>query len=286
MKQYGPGKRSAASGIGLALAETMLSYGASRVVLADVNREVLDRETMRLEKAYSGKTVGLACDVTSEADVEAMIARAAAFGGERIDFLFNNAGAGFAGNFDKETNEDWAKAFALNFYGALYGIRAVLPVMRRQGSGHIVNTISGIVLVPMPLQTMYSATKAALNGLSLALCSELWEENIKVNFGHSRYRRAEGRTAVDLRADAAAVRQRHCGGVARPLSNAKSRRKQPTDCRRPTISTLTCGNVGASSAPGNRPGFQGLARRRKHRSPSRWPAHEAAPPNGPCRSAA
>jgi len=48
-----------ASGIGLALAETMLSYGASRVVLADVNREAFDRETMRLEKAYSGKTVGL-----------------------------------------------------------------------------------------------------------------------------------------------------------------------------------------------------------------------------------
>jgi len=170
----------AASGIGLALAETMLSYGASKVVLADFNKDTLDRETARLEKAYPGKTLGVPCDVTKEADVQAMIAKAAASGGERIDLLFNNAGAGFGGNFDKESNEDWAKAFALNFYGALYGVRAVLPIMRKQGGGHIVDTISGIAFVPMPFQTMYSATKAALNGLSLALRYELWDENIRV----------------------------------------------------------------------------------------------------------
>ena len=91
----------AASGIGLALAETMLSYGASKIVLADFNRENLERETARLEKAYPGKTLGIHCDVTKETDVQAMIARAASFGGERIDLLFNNAGAGFGGEFDK-----------------------------------------------------------------------------------------------------------------------------------------------------------------------------------------
>ena len=80
----------------------------------------------------------------------------------------------------KSSNEDWAKAFALNFYGALYGVRAVLPIMRKQGGGHIVDTISGIAFVPMPFQTMYSATKAALNGLSLALRYELADENIRV----------------------------------------------------------------------------------------------------------
>ena len=157
-----------ASGIGWALAETMLSYGAKEVVLADVNDENLKRETARLNMAYAGKVLGLHCDVTKEEEVQRMIRKAAEFGG-RIDILFNNAGAGFRGFFDKETNEDWEKAFALNFYGALYGIRAVLPIMRKQGRGHIVDIISGIAFMPMAQQTMYAATKAALNGLTLAL---------------------------------------------------------------------------------------------------------------------
>ncbi len=168
-----------ASGIGLALAETMLSYGAKQVVLADCNDENLKRETARLNSGYPGKVLGLHCDVTKEQDVQGMIQKAAEFGG-RIDLLFNNAGAGLGGYFDKLTNENWEKAFALNFYGALYGIRAVLPTMRKQGSGHIIDIISGIAFSPMAQQTMYAATKAALNALTLALRYELWDENIRV----------------------------------------------------------------------------------------------------------
>jgi NAD(P)-dependent dehydrogenase (short-subunit alcohol dehydrogenase family) len=168
-----------ASGIGLALAETMLSYGAKQAVLADFNNENLKRQSARLNKAHAGKVLGLRCDVTKEGDVQGMIGKAAEFGG-RIDLLFNNAGAGFAGSFDKLTNEDWLKAFELNFYGALYGIRAVLPIMRKQGGGHIVDIISGIAFSPMAYQTMYAATKAALNGLTLALRYELWDENIRM----------------------------------------------------------------------------------------------------------
>lgn len=168
-----------ASGIGLALAETMLSYGAKQVVLADFNDDNLKREAARLNTAHAGKVLGLHCDVTKEEHVREMIRKAAEFGG-RIDILFNNAGAGFDGFFDKLTNEDWQKAFALNFYGALYGIRAVLPIMRKQGGGHIVDIISGIAFVPMAQQTMYAATKAALNGLTLALRYELWDEHIRV----------------------------------------------------------------------------------------------------------
>ena len=146
-----------ASGVGLALAETMLSYGAKQVVLADFNDANLNRETARLNGTHGGTVLGLHCDVTQEADVQGMIHQAAGFGG-RIDSLFNNAGAGLGGIFDKQTNEDWQKAFALNFYGALSGIRAVLPIMRRQGSGHIVDIISGIAFMPMAMQTMYAAT--------------------------------------------------------------------------------------------------------------------------------
>ncbi len=148
-----------ASGIGLALAETMLAYGAAKVVLADFNDENLQRETARLNAAYPERVVGLHCDVTQEEDVKRMIRRAAECGGGRVDLLFNNAGAGLGGAF---------------------GIRAVLPIMRAQGGGHIVDIISGIAFFPMAYQTRYSATKAALNGLTLALRYELWDENIRV----------------------------------------------------------------------------------------------------------
>jgi NAD(P)-dependent dehydrogenase (short-subunit alcohol dehydrogenase family) len=169
-----------ASGIGLALAETMLSYGAKRVILADVNDANLARETARLNTTHPGQALGIRCDVTKEEDVKEMIRQAAEFGGGRVDLLFNNAGAGLSGQFAEQTNGNWEKAFALNFYGALYGIRAVLPVMRAQGGGHIVDIISGIAFFPMPYQTMYSATKAALNALTLALRYELWDENIRL----------------------------------------------------------------------------------------------------------
>lgn len=168
-----------ASGIGLALAEMMLSYGAKGVVLADVNDANLSRETARLSEPYPDKVLGIHCDVTKEAEVQDLIRRAAQFGEGRIDLLFNNAGAGLGGHFDQQTNEDWEKAFALNFYGAVYGIRAVLPIMRAQGSGHIVDIISGIAFWPMAEQTMYTATKAALNSMTLALRYELWDENIR-----------------------------------------------------------------------------------------------------------
>jgi len=169
-----------ASGIGLAIAETMLTYEAQKVVLADFNDENLQRETARLNTAYPGRVLGLHCNVTLEEDVKRTIEKAAEFGSGHLDLLFNNAGAGLGGHFEEQTNEDWEKAFALNFYGALYGIRAVLPIMRAQGGGHIVDIISGIAFSPMAQQTMYSATKAALNALTLALRYELWDENIRV----------------------------------------------------------------------------------------------------------
>ena len=167
-----------ASGIGLALCKAMLAFGADKVVLADINKERLERETGRLEGEYPGKVLGLTCDVTSEDSVKDMIARSAEFGGGRIDILFNNAGAGLSGLFEEETNEMWEKAFAINFYSAVYGIRAAIPVMRAKGGGHIINVISGIAFSPMAQQTMYSATKAALNALTLALRYEYWDENI------------------------------------------------------------------------------------------------------------
>lgn len=168
-----------ASGIGLAMGQTMLSYGAGKLILVDINEANLAREIDRLNAGHPGQTLGIRCDVTDEDDVGRMIRQACEFGDGRIDLLFNNAGAGFSGRFEEQTNRDWERAFALNFFASVYSIRAVLPVMRAQSGGHIVNIISGIALHPMAYQSMYSATKAALNSMTLALRYEYWDENIR-----------------------------------------------------------------------------------------------------------
>ncbi len=183
MKEYYENKvavvTGGASGIGLALCELLLSFGAKAVILADLNAEKLKTESTRLETAYPGKVLGIQTDVTKEESVAATIRQAAEFGGGQIHFLFNNAGISAAKPFDEATDADWKFAFDVNFFGAVYGIRAVLPIMRAQGGGHIANTASGIAFSPMALQSMYSATKAALNGFTLALRYEFWDENIR-----------------------------------------------------------------------------------------------------------
>lgn len=186
----------AASGIGLGLVEELLACGAEKVVLADYNAENLKTHADRLEADHPGRVKGILCDVTKEQQVVDMIAGAAEFFGGKIDLLINNAGGGVMGLFVEpdplvpeeelkgiivQTNKDWERAFALNFYGALYGCRAVIPIMRKNGGGQVINVISGIAFYPMAYQTMYAATKAALNGLTLALRYEYWDEDIKFN---------------------------------------------------------------------------------------------------------
>ncbi len=185
MKEYYENKvavvTGGASGIGLALCELLLSFGAKAVILADLNAEKLKTEPERLEAAYPGQVLGIQTDVTKQESVAAMIQQAAKFGAGQIHFLFNNAGLGLMKSFDEATDADWKFSFDVNFYGALYGIRAVLPIMRAQGGGHIANTASGIGFVPMAYQSMYSATKSALIGLTGSLRYELWDEKIRIS---------------------------------------------------------------------------------------------------------
>jgi NAD(P)-dependent dehydrogenase (short-subunit alcohol dehydrogenase family) len=185
MKEYYQNKvavvTGGASGIGLALCETLLSLEAKRVVIADVNENNLKQVSSRLEASYPGQVMGIRTDVSHPESVAEMIGRAAEYGAGQIHFLFNNAGLGLVKAFDQTTDADWKTAFDVNFYGALYGIRAVLPIMRAQGGGHIANTASANGYVPMAQQSMYCATKAALIALSSSLRAELWDENIRVS---------------------------------------------------------------------------------------------------------
>lgn len=185
-----------ASGVGLALCEELLAQGAGKVVLSDINAERLKREKERLSQTYPGQVEGFLCDVSREQDVHRMIDDALGFMDGRLDLLINNAGLALGGmfaatddsaqiasqfNVKVQSNEDWQHAFAVNFYGALYGCREAIRVMIPQGGGQVINIISGIAFSPMAYQSMYAATKAALNMLTLTLRYEYWENGIKFN---------------------------------------------------------------------------------------------------------
>ena len=185
MSDYFAGKHvvvtGAASGVGLALIEELLRRGAATAVMADYNEETLSLESERVARDHPGKVKAVVTDVTNAEAVEHLITEAAAFGAGRIDLLINNAGGPFSGQFEETSDAEWQAAFALNFYGAVHGCRAVVPVMAQQGGGQIVNVISGIAYLPLAYQARYTATKAALHALTQVLRYEYWDLGIKVN---------------------------------------------------------------------------------------------------------
>ncbi len=104
----------------------------------------------------------------------------AAHGG-RLDVLFNNAGIGGTLPFSDVTLDHWRRIIDVNLWSVIYGMHFAVPFMRRQGSGHIVNTASVAGLVPLPFQALYCATKFAVAGLSESLRLELADQGIHVS---------------------------------------------------------------------------------------------------------
>src|SRR5436309_9683728 len=148
----------ASSGIGEATAERLAMagykvYGTSRRGALAGNR------TFEM----------LALDVTSDESVEAAVGEVLRRAG-RIDLLVNNAGFGVAPAGAEESSIEQARSiFDTNFFGIVRMTRAVVPHMRRQGGGRIVNIGSALGLVPMPYMALYAATKHAIEGYSESL---------------------------------------------------------------------------------------------------------------------
>ena len=133
----------------------------------------------------------LPLDVTSDESVKAAVSQLIRLEG-RIDLLVNNAGFGVAPAGAEESSIEQAKAiFETNFFGLIRMTRAVVPHMRRQGSGRIINIGSVLGFLPMPYGALYAATKHAIEGYSESLDHELRTRGIRVSVIEPAYTKTQ-----------------------------------------------------------------------------------------------
>ena len=121
----------------------------------------------------------ITADVTDEGSVNAAVSEVVSREG-RVDLLVNNAGMGISGPVEFTGERDARRIMDVNFFGQYHCARAVLPVMRAQGSGRIVCVSSIASPIAIPYQAFYSASKAAVSSLALALRNEVKDFGIKV----------------------------------------------------------------------------------------------------------
>lgn len=169
-----------ASGIGRALSAALVQRGV-HVVVADLD---IDRARIVADDLTSrgpGTATGRALDVT-DGEAFGRLVREVADEHGRLDFLFNNAGIGVAGEPEELTLAHWDRALDVNLKGAVHGCHAAYPIMREQGFGHIVNTgsIAGLV-GGIASSAPYVTAKHGVVGLSLSLRVTAAQFGVKVH---------------------------------------------------------------------------------------------------------
>ncbi len=162
------------TGFGRELAKEVLAVGYNAVVtarnLADIRDIIAD---------YPETAMAVKLDVTVAAEIKAAVSSTLEKFG-RIDVLVNNAGIGYFAAVEESEDEQIRRMFEINFFGLAKMIQEVLPVMRHQRSGHILNISSIGGLRSFPAVGFYNATKYAVDGLSEALAKETAPLGIKV----------------------------------------------------------------------------------------------------------
>src|SRR3954464_1473389 len=159
----------ASAGIGQAAASALVGagftvYGTSRKAAPGEER---------------GGVVFLPLDVTDDQSVAGAVAEVLHRSG-RVDVLVNNAGLGVSGAAEESSIEQARALFETNVFGAMRMTRSVLPVMRQQGSGRIINVSSIVGLIPVPFMALYASSKHALEGYSQSVDHELREHGVRV----------------------------------------------------------------------------------------------------------
>lgn len=162
-------------GIGAAIVTRFVAEGAAGVAILDYDAALADKTA----REAGGNVIAVPCDVSDSLQVKGAIdAVLSAFG--RIDILVNNAGITRDAIFHKMTDDQWDQVIGINLNGTYYCCKYVVPLMRAQGYGKIVN-LSSSSAKGNAGQANYSATKAAIEGFTKTLAKELAPKGITVN---------------------------------------------------------------------------------------------------------
>lgn len=160
---------------------------ATAKALQDAGFRVFGTSRRSVPERSDGVTM-LTCDVTDDASVAKLVEDVLAEAG-RIDLLVNNAGVGLLGGAEESSTAQAQALFDVNVFGVLRVTNAVLPTMRRQGTGRIVNLSSVLGLIPAPFSALYASTKHAIEGYSESLDHELRCFGIRVVLVEPAYTR-------------------------------------------------------------------------------------------------
>ena len=166
----------ASMGIGEAIAKAFAIEGASVVLLS---RDSARAEAARARIGCPERTVALSCDVRNSEEIDRVLALTLHHF-KQVDVWINNAGHGLIDSVAEVETQACHELFETNFFGALSAMQAVIPVMRQQGGGTIINISSVAGHIPVPFNASYCATKFALNAIGKAAGVELKSDGIHV----------------------------------------------------------------------------------------------------------
>jgi NAD(P)-dependent dehydrogenase (short-subunit alcohol dehydrogenase family) len=166
-------------GLGLAMAEGLASAGANLVIISRNEKEGM-AAAEKIVKEYKTKAIAISATVTSEEEMQKAVATTIKEFGS-IDILINNAGINIRGPIDELSYEDFKKVQQTNVDGTWLPSKAVVPHMKKQKSGRIINLASTLGVVGLANRTPYATSKGAVVQMTRALALELAPFNITVN---------------------------------------------------------------------------------------------------------
>src|SRR5512142_546818 len=166
----------ASMGIGEALSRLFVEEGASVVMTA---RDQARLEAARARVGHPERTLALTCDVRNREEIDRVLSLTLHNFG-RVDIWVNNAGHGLADSVEMMDRDAYRRMFDTNLFGAIDGMQAAIPAMKRQGGGTIINISSVAGHIPLPYGAAYSATKFAMNAIGKAARVELLGSGVHV----------------------------------------------------------------------------------------------------------